>query len=107
MRGLFPVDPARAAVARPRLRQHRGLPPPNRFSRLLLAAFAAIGLLTAAAAPAGPEGVLGQARALAQQGQPQQAFQTLDSWLAKPPRRPIDADAAALHLEAARLAVAA
>ena len=61
-----------------------------------------------AASPlATPETVLVQARNLAGRGDPGGALQLLENWLRHPPVRISDADAVALHLEAARQAAAA
>jgi CHAT domain-containing protein len=65
-------------------------------------------LLGVAASPVvGPEAIVGQARALAEQGDPRGALRILEEWLGHPPSRISDADAVALHLEAARQAAAA
>jgi CHAT domain-containing protein len=48
-----------------------------------------------------------QARGLAERGDPKGALEVLENWLRHPPARISEADAAALHLEAARQAAAA
>jgi CHAT domain-containing protein len=48
-----------------------------------------------------------QARGLAERGDPKGALEVLENWLRRPPARISDADAVALHLEAARQAAAA